>query len=239
MKPTILTISDGNGVDTDFKKWPMLLKLLTLKTHNVLNYSVIGASNEMIFMQLSEAVKNNKLNFAVVQWTIPQRIDLVADSFWEDQARIDPVYHFNLINNNNKKWWVTSASTNIHIKEYHNKYIKDWQAVQRSQTYMIAAAELLKFYNIDFTFSLCYAFNFIDPQIDILNSYNWAWHAPNQGISEFRHTSKYLTYDYQKPQPHPLIGLEWIEQVLKPGCKCIDYSPTTYYNIEQSLLKNV
>lgn len=239
MKSSILTISDGNGVENTFKKWPQLLKILTIKTHNILNYSIVGASNEMIFMQISEAVKTNKINHAIIQWTIPQRIDLVADAFWREQASIDPVYHFNLISNNDKEWWVTSASTNAHIKEYHNKYINQWHATLRSQSYMMAAAELLKFHNIDFVFTLCYSFNFISPQIDILNSYPWVWHESNQGISEFRYKSQYLKYDHGKAQPHPLIGLEWIDQVLKPGCTFIDYDPKIYYNIEQSLLKNV
>ena len=238
MKPTILTISDGNGVENDFKKWPLLLKILVSKSHNVINRSVVGASNEMIFMRLSEAVMQEKIDYAIIQWTVPARVDVIVNDFWEEEAKNDPVYNFNVINCNDRRWWVTSTSTNPHIKEYHNKYINNWHAALRTQSYMMSAAELLKFHNIEFVFSLCVSFDFIDPQADILNSYPWAWHAPNQGINEFRYKSQYLKYDYGKAQPHPLIGLEWVDQVLKPGCKFVDYASKSYYNVEQYLLKN-
>lgn len=238
MKKRLLIVSDGNGVDNDFVKWPTLLKLLTTKNLTVVNRSVTGASNEMMLLQLSDADLAN-IDYAIIQWTIPKRIDLVADEFWQQQAKIDPVYHFNLIENNKNTWWVTSGSKNPHVKQYHNQYVKIWHSTLRTESYMLSAAELLKFHNIKFAFSLCYQFDFIDPYKDILNSYPWAWHTPNLGLSEFRTCSKYLHLDQQLPQPHPLIGLEWIDQVLKPGTDFIDYNPTTYYNVEQSLLKNV
>ena len=150
MKKTILTISDGNGVDTDFKKWPFYLSLLTSKTTNIINRSVIGSSNEMMFMQLLDAVEHHPIDYAIIQWTHPQRLDIVADEFWLKQAEMDSVYHFNLVECANHQWWVTSASKNNHIQDYHKKYIKSWQATQRSQSYMMAASEFLKFNKIKF-----------------------------------------------------------------------------------------
>ena len=234
MKKNLLIISDGNGVENDFKKWPLLLQMLTTKSLNIINKSVVGASNEM--MQLAEIVAQQPIDYAIIQWTRPRRVDVVTNDFWDQQAAADPVYHFNLIKNNNQTWWVTSASTNSYIKEYHTKYINQWQAVQRTQTYIIAAAELLKFHNIEFAFSLCYELDFIKPIDQLLRTYNWAWHIENQGISEFRHTSKYLHLDYDRAQVHPLIALEWINRVVKPSCKFIDYSDEVYYNVEQSLV---
>lgn len=238
MKKQLLIISDGNGVDTDFVKWPTLLKILTTKSLNVINRSVVGASNEMMLLQLSDADLAN-IDYAIIQWTIPHRIDLVVNDFWRHQAEIDPVYHFNLVENNQKTWWVTSASKNPYVKQYHSQYIDYWHASLRTAGYMLAAAELLKFHNIKFVFSLCYQFEFSGVYKDILTSYPWAWHMPNFGLSEFRTQSKYHHLDKKLSQPHPLIGLEWIDRVLKPGTDFIDYDPTTYYNVEQSLLKNV
>jgi hypothetical protein len=238
MKKRLLVISDGNGVDTDFVKWPTILKILTTKSLSTVNRSVIGASNEMMLLQLTEAVKED-IDYAIIQWSIPNRIDLVGTSFWKQEAALDPVYNFNLIENNGQTWWVTSASKNAHVQQYHQKYINQWHSVLRTESYMLAAAELLKFHNIKFVFSLCYKFDFVNPYTDILNSYPWVWHVPNFGISEFREHSKYRSLDKNLSQPHPLIGLEWINQVLKPGTDFIDYDSTTYYNVEQSLLKNV
>jgi hypothetical protein len=233
----LLTISDGNGVDNDFKKWCFYLKLLLSKTHTTLNQSVTGASNEMIFMQLAQAIQQGQIDQAIVQWTIPQRLDVVIDDFWSEQAQNDPDFSFNLVESNDYKWWVSSASKNEYIKQYHDVYIKYWQAHQRSQSYIIAAAELCKSNNIEFVFSLCYGFEFLAPLEKTLRSYPWAWHSTNQGISEFRNQSKYIKYDQGLPQPHSLIQLEWIDQVLRPHCDFIDYDQKTFYNIEQALLK--
>jgi hypothetical protein len=238
MKSNILTISDGIGVDVDFKKWPFYLSLLTAKTSTIINRSVIGASNEMLFMLLSEAISNNKIDYCIVQWTVSNRIDLIADDFWLQQAKQDPVYHFNIIKNNNKQWWITSASTNHYVQEYHNRYIKFWQSQQRSQTWIMAAAELLKFHNIKFVFSLGYSMTFLEPNVDILDSYPWVWHIKNLGISEFRSVSKYKHFDQKLPQPHTLIQLDWIDKVLKPNCEFVNYNETVYNNIEQAVLKS-
>jgi hypothetical protein len=237
MKKTILTISDGNGVDTIFKKWPFYLKLLTAKTTNVINRSVIGASNELMFMILSEALLSEHIDYCIIQWSIASRVDVVADNFWINQAEKDPIYHFNLINNNNKTWWVTSASKNEYIRRYHDCYIQEWQAAQRSQSFIMAAAELLKFHNVKFVFSLCYNMDFLEPTKNILDSYSWAWHEKNCGLSEFRHLSQFKEFDENLSQPHTTIHLEWVDKVLKPNCEFVNYPNTVYNNLEQALLK--
>jgi hypothetical protein len=237
MKSNILVISDGNGVDTDFKKWPFYLKLLTTKTSNIINRSVIGASNEMMFLLLSEAVSKTKIDFCVMQWSIPNRVDVVLDEFWLEQAQKDLIYHFNIIENNEQQWWITSASSNQYIREYHDRYINYYQSQLRSQIFIMAAAELLRFNNIEFVFSLCYNLPFIEPNKKILQSYPWAWHKNNDGLSEFRIVSKFAQYDTGLPQPHSLIHLDWINTVLKPNCNFIKYEDNVYNYIESSLLK--
>jgi hypothetical protein len=238
MKKNILIISDGNGVDNGtFKKWPILLQLLHTKTLNIINRSVVGSSNEIMLYKLADAIKEQPIDYAIIQWTNPQRLDVVADTFWNAEAAKDNIYDFNLVNTLGETWWVSSGSVNPNIREYHNKYIKAWHAVQRTQSYMLAAAELLKQSNIKFSFSLCYDFEFVGPMSTVLNQYHWAWHTPNSGISEFRNSSQYVSYDTGQAQPHTLVQLDWINQVLKPSFEFIDYDDKTYYNIEQSLIK--
>lgn len=237
MKKNLLIISDGHGVDVKFKKWPFFLKLLVSKTHNVINKSVIGASNEMIWMRLIEAVREQQIDQAIIQWTWPIRVDVLADKFWSEQAAQDPIYHFNIVKAQGRDWWVTSASENAHIKEYHQLYVDPWQAALRSESYMMAAAELLCQHNVDFVFSLCCAFNRTGILDEEILSYPWVWHQEFKGLHEFRQQSKYLKHDQGFAQPHPLIGLEWIDAVLNPQCDFIDYNQKTFYNIEQTLLK--
>lgn len=238
-KKSLLVISDGNGVENNFHKWPFFLKILTSKTLNLINKSIVGSSNELILYQLVNTIKEQDIDYAIIQWTKPLRVDVIADDFWTEQANIDPIYHFNIVNVLSNNWWVTSASENSYIQEYHGKYVKNLHAELRSMSWIMAAAELLKTNNIKYKFSLCYKLNFIPPFDNILNQYPWVWHKPNQGINEFRYTSQYLPYDAGLAQPHPLIGLDWVDKVLKPQCDFVDYDDNAYYNIEQLLLKNV
>lgn len=237
MKKKLLTISDGNGVSTDFRKWPVLLEILCAKSLSVVNRSVIGASNELMLMQLAEALEQQQFDHVIVQWSGANRIDLVVNDFWRQEAAQDPVYHFNLVESNQKTWWVTSKSENPHVQEYHKKYIRMWQARQRSQAYMLAAAELLKSSNTPFSFSLCYDFEFADPYRTVLETYPWVWHNKNSGFSEYRTVSRHSALDQGLSQPHTLIQLDWIDQVLRPQCAIVDYSQEVYYNVEQTLLK--
>lgn len=232
-KKKILIISDGNGVDTDFKKWPTLLQILTHDSLLIDNRSVIGASNELIFMQLAEALCKSSYDHVIIQWTGANRVDVVADDFWKEQAQTD-FYKFNLVTSNNREWWVTSASDNEHIRLYHDRYIKYWQAHQRTQSYMLAAAQLLD--ATPYTFTLAYEFEFIEPMAKSLSELNWIWHEDNTGLSEFRHVSKYKSLDKGLAQPHNAIQLEWLHNIIKPGCDVIDYPDERYTQIEKSLI---
>lgn len=233
MKKTLLAISDGNGVDNDFKKWPTLLQLMTLDSLKVKNKSVVGASNELILMQIAESIEIENIDCAIIQWTIPLRIDVVADKFWKEQAKNDPIYHFNIVQSNDHDWWVTSASKNQYIKEYHDRYIKEWQATQRSQAYMLAAAELLKNKRIPFVFTLAYKFNFNGPITSAIKNLPWI----EQDLDSFRFISTYKDLDQGLAQPHSAIQLEWLDSIIKPSCDFVDYDPNRYYNIQNHLTK--
>ena len=233
MKKTLLAISDGNGVDNDFKKWPTLLQLMTLDSLQIKNKSVVGASNELILMQIAESIENENIDCAIIQWTNPLRIDVVVDKFWKEQAKNDPTYHFNIVQSNNHDWWVTSASDNQYVKEYHNRYIKEWQATQRSQAYMLAAASLLKNKNIPFVFTLAYKFNFNGPLTSALKNLPWV----EQDLSSFRFSSTHKDLDQGLAQPHSAIQLEWLHNIIKPQCSFVDYPVERYYNIEKHLIE--
>ena len=232
MKKTLLAVSDGNGVDTaNFKKWPSLLQALASASLKIKNKSVVGASNEMILMQIAESIESENIDYAVIQWTIPLRVDIVADDFWNQQANIDPVYHFNIVPSNNHNWWVTSDSNNPYIKEYHSRYIKEWQATQRSQSYMLSAAAILQNKNIPFIFTLAYKFNFVGPLTSAVKNLPWL----DQDLDSFRYTSAYIDLDQGKAQPHSAIQLEWLNTIVKPNCDFIKYDPNRYKKIINSI----
>jgi hypothetical protein len=137
------------------------------------------------------------------------------------------------VQSNNQDWWVTSSSNNQYIKEYHNRYIKEWQATQRSQSYMLAASTLLKNKNIPFVFTLAYDFNFDGPMAIAVKNLPWI----DQDLSSFRLISTYKDLDSGLAQPHSAVQLEWLDTIVKPNCDFIDYDPKRYYNIQKHLTK--
>jgi hypothetical protein len=238
MAKTLLTISDGNGSSSaNFIKWPKLLQALTLDSLQITNKSIPGASNELILMQLAETLRNEAVDCAIIQWTFPQRVDLILTDFWSDQAKDDSVYHSNIFDSNGARWWVTSHSDNKYIREYHNRYIGDWHSTQRSQVYMLAAAELLKNKQIPFVLCLAYHFDFVAPTKEVIEALPWVWHEPNKGLSEFRSSSQFYNLDQGLANPHSAIQLDWINAVLKPKCEFVDYPEIRYYNIQKHLTR--
>jgi len=238
MSKTLLTISDGNGLSiANFTKWPKLLQALTLDSLQILNKSIPGASNEFILMQLAETLKNETIDCAIIQWTVPQRVDVILTDFWNDQANDDSVYHSNIFNSDNNQWWITSHSDNKYIREYHDRYIGDYHSAQRSQFYILAAAELLKNKQIPFVFCLAYQFDFVGSTKEDIESLPWVWHEPNKGLSEFRSSSQFYKLDQGLVNPHSAIQLDWVNAVLKPNCEFVDYPEIRYYNIQKHLTR--
>lgn len=235
MKKNLLVISDGNGVETDFEKWPKLLGILMGKNLNILNYSQIGASNEFIMLQLAEAIEQHQIDYAIIQWTTAQRLDLVMDDFWQGQKTIDKKYSFNTATSNGQNWWITSGSHNTYIRDYHTRYIKSWQADHRTYSTILGTAKLLESKNINYKFTLCYDFDFTGNFADCLKSLPWIWHESNKGITDFVKLSQYKNYDKGLSNVHPLVALDWINTVLKSQCDFIDYDEKTYYNIVRAI----
>lgn len=207
----ILTISDGNGVDRESSpRWPTILRHLT--DIKILNKSVVGASNETMFNLLRDTDLSD-VDHAVVQWTAFSRLDVIVDDFWITQAENDPVYYFNLHKILGDTWWVSSASQNEHVLEYHKKYIRTAQAKHRSTAFLWAAIAYLNHHGVPFTFSLCYD---LDLDLDFPDGM-WAWHKPNGGIRSFHEISKHGNLDIPEcPRPHPLVQLDWLRQILIP-----------------------
>jgi hypothetical protein len=237
MKKNLLVISDGNGVETDFEKWPRLLGILLSQNFNIINRSQIGASNEFILLQLAEALEHNHIDHAIIQWTTAQRLDLLIDDFWHEQRKQDPKYSFNTATSNGQDWWITSGSHNSYIREYHTRYIKPWQADQRTYSTMLSGAKLLESKNIDYKFSLCYDFEFKGNFDGTLRSLPWIWHKPNKGITDFVNVSQYKSYDQGLSNVHPLVALDWINNVLRSQCDFVDYSDKTFYNLVTAIEK--
>lgn len=236
MKKRLLIISDGNGVDSGSnRRWPTLLKLLLNQTHEVVNHSIAGASNETILFKLAETLGEQTFDQAIIQWNGYRRVDLVINDFLQPHVSREEKYN-RTTSINGKDIWVTSGCKNSLISQYHSM-IDNWHTKQRNQAFFLSAANILQQARVDFYFTLGYSFDFEPPLNSFVDQLPWLWHEHHLGLDNFRQISEFKDLDLNLPQPHTLVHLDWIQSVLLPQCSFIDYSPQTFYNIKQALLK--
>jgi hypothetical protein len=218
----LLTLADGFGDSCasppwypEYTKWPEIIKLMT-KGVNLTNMARYGAGNEYII----NCLKANLLNKdkILIQWAMPNRLDLVLDNnnsiYWEEAISKDLVYSDNILEINNAKFWISSASTNTDVIEYHKKYIGVKQHQLRSLIYIDYARILLETAGIDYKFFLTVGDTYLT---DLPNKNNWVWHDPYMGMHEFRYHSRYADLELGVTQPLPLVQFDFIQQHILPS----------------------
>jgi len=215
----LLTIADGYGDSvavplwyTKYWKWPEIINLMT-KGVTLNNCSRYGAGNEFIVNQL----KNNidSADVVMIQWAKPNRLDLVLahldSKFWKDVIASDQVYHNNVADCGNNKFWISSGSQTEAIQEYHQRYISVKQHQMRSQIFVEYAKMLLEHHNIDYRFML------VDDSEYLGIDANWVCHEPFKGMNNFRYKSKYRELELGIKQPTPLVAFDFIKQYIMPS----------------------
>jgi hypothetical protein len=217
----LLTISDGVGDPTQtpaawylkYFKWPEIVKSMT-KGLTLNNCSKVGAGNEFIVNQLKQHINDDDV--ILVQWTNPNRFDLLLDHntsntvFWKNVIANDPVYSQSIVGCGDNKFWLGSHSSTAPVQEYHQRYISLKQHQMRSQIYVEYAKMLLAQKNMTYRFMLGYDSKYLN--VDA----NWIWHEPNKGLDSFRYQSKYKDLDLKFSQPIPLIAFDFIKQYIMP-----------------------
>lgn len=127
----IFCIGDGYAYGHIWPEWPQILQAL-LPNYEVVLISGIGAGNEFLTSELLALGNAIQKHTVIFQWADPYRLDkLVQDYQWTGIGELDQVYHFNFYRREDRTWWLSSASKNSYIQEYHNFYIQDKQAELR------------------------------------------------------------------------------------------------------------
>lgn len=216
----LLTFSDGFG-DTihsptwyrQFYKWPDIIKLMC-KNIELVNLSRYGAGNEYII----NALKQNYVSadFVIVQWALPARLDLVLDhkdDCWREQIAIDPVYSENIVEINNDQYWLSSASTNPAVAQYHSTIALRQHQI-RSQNYVDYAHKLLQ--DTPYRFMLCEDSLYLQ-ETDV-NPTSWCWHDEYLGMTSFKKISRYCKEDADADvvQPISLVQFDFIRKYVQP-----------------------
>jgi hypothetical protein len=140
----IYCFGDGYATGHIWPEWPQILQAL-LPNHQVIITAGIGAGAEWLVTRMIQQLSDIPGNTVVWQWPQANRFDkLIEDDVWHSRATSDPVYHFNLHNNQNQTWWLSSASPAPEVRKYHRDYVQPQQHQQRLINYQTLVQHTLE-----------------------------------------------------------------------------------------------
>ena len=140
----IYTFGDGYATGHLWPEWPQILQAL-VPDYLVINTAGVGAGPEYLVHKLVQQLDEMQNSWVLFQWPNPYRFDkLIENDRWLNIARNDPIYHFNIIPDGNRCWWLSSASTSEHIQTYHNSFIQPAQHKIRLDSYKILVQNTLQ-----------------------------------------------------------------------------------------------
>jgi hypothetical protein len=148
------TFGDGYATGHIWPEWPQILQAL-LPNYEVVNTAGIGAGPEFLVSSLVDMLPQLRNQTIIFQWPYAKRFDkLVEDGSWQEIISQDPTYHFNtVIDRKNQTWWLSSASQQPMVQQYHREYVQARQHQNRLETYKILVSAALESANCQFTFT--------------------------------------------------------------------------------------
>lgn len=187
----IYCFGDGYATGHIWPEWPQILQAL-LPDYEVIITAGIGAGPEWLVTQMVQQIKDMSNSTVIWQWPQANRFDkLIQDEHWKKLAENDPVYHFNLYNNHNQIWWLSSASDVAEVKLYHRDYVQTHQHQQRLINYQILVKHTLAQLNCS-----CMFFSTQDQEI-------------------YSQQHKFLPTRQKEIQPSPIVHFDYcVEHIL-------------------------
>jgi hypothetical protein len=150
----IYTFGDGFATGHLWPEWPQILQAL-VPDYSVNNTcSAIGAGAEYLVTGLVDLVPELANNLVIFQWPMAARFDkLIEDKHWFHVGKTDPVYHFNFHKRPYGIWWISSASQQPQVREYHEKFVQSKQHKIRLQNYQTLVRNTLENLNCSYCFT--------------------------------------------------------------------------------------
>jgi hypothetical protein len=187
----IFCLGDGYAHGHLWPEWPQILQAL-LPNYEIVTGTGIGAGNEFLIDQLLNFDCRN--HSVIFQWADPNRFDkLIQDSQWQILAQNDPVYHFNFETNRSGTWWLSSASKNKKIQEYHEFFVQNCQSELRLKNQQILVENYLQNQNCQY------------------------WFTSTQQQESFCKTHSNSYQRDNEVQPHPIMHYHFVVDCIKPA----------------------
>lgn len=185
----ILCFGDGYAANHIWPEWPAIIQALYPDLQHE-NYGAVGAGDEFIASAVVHAHRQNSNEFFIVQWAGGDRFDkLIQDDSWNHIIDNDPVYHFNRVNLGSQTWWLSSASDQEIIKQYHKVYVQNQQSRQRSVVLRYLVENLLKNQSIFFNL---------------------------QEMIQYANLPRFAQARSKEIQPSPIVHMCWVEEQILP-----------------------
>jgi hypothetical protein len=170
----IYTFGDGFAAGHIWPEWPQILSAIC--NEPLVNYGYPGAGNDFIFSTAVEtALTVNTPSTFIIQWTQWRRFDkLLQDNSWDKIIQDDSKYAHAVHEVNNKKWWLSSGSTQL--LNYHTQYQQQQQRQLFDIYHMVLLNNFLKQKGHQCFYCLTYDFeieNLSEIQLILLNQLPW------------------------------------------------------------------
>lgn len=150
----IYTFGDGFATGHIWPEWPQILQALVPEYSVVNTCSAIGAGAEYLVTGFVDLIPEIKNQLVIFQWPQASRFDkLIEDESWFRVGKTDPAYHFNFYKRPYGIWWISSASQQPQVKEYHENFVQSGQHKIRLQNYQTLVRNTLENLNCAYYFT--------------------------------------------------------------------------------------
>jgi hypothetical protein len=206
----IYTFGDGYASSHIWPEWPVILQAL-LPEYSFTHYGAVGAGNEFILNAVIQSHLIDPDAYFLVQWAQANRFDkLIEDSTWDDIIDTDSTYHFNRVQLAENQWWISSASQQPTIVNYHKHYIQLKQSKLRTVNYIYLASNLLKNKSLFFSTT---DWKFIKDKQKYINNNNWV----EKNMFDFSFEPRFSKVRQTEVQPSPVVHMAYVKEYLLPN----------------------
>jgi hypothetical protein len=167
----------------------------------VINTAGIGAGTEFLVSGFVDLLDSMHDSIVIFQWPIVARFDkMIQDDSWQNIIANDPTYHFNIkVDSQDRKWWLSSASTVQEVQDYHSLYVQRSQHNRRQQVYRTLVSQTAANLNCQIV------------------------HTSTLSADTFSQDIRFRSTRQTQVQPSPIVHFYWlVEQIIPQTAIAVD-----------------
>ena len=189
----IFCFGDGFATGHIWPEWPQILQAL-VPQHQVINTTGIGAGSEFLVSGFVDQIEDMQDSIVIFQWPSTNRFDkMLQDDSWQSTISNDSVYHFNVNSDHgNRSWWLSSASANQEIKNYHKRLVQSQQQDRRQQVYQTLVSHACRNLNCQMVYT------------------------STLEQDKFSHSERFELLRQHQTQPSPIVHFYWLTEQILP-----------------------